>query len=131
MITYNYLLQTMAQFNKLLTINFSSFKLSRNLMLLKKKIDSELAIYIELEKKVIDKYAKKDENGNAVISSDGIVEFDNDENKNAYIKEVTELKNTTLDGFEKVSIFEDNFRDKKDIPAPSDMLVLEELINWE
>ena len=37
MITYNYLLQTMAQFNKLLTINFSSFKLSRNLMLLKKK----------------------------------------------------------------------------------------------
>ncbi len=131
MITYNYLLQTMAQFNKLLTINFSIFKLSRNLMLLKKKIDSELAIYIELEKKVIDRYAKKDENGNAVISADGIVEFDNDENKDAYIKEVTELKNTPLEGFEKVSIFGDNFKDKKDIPAPSDMLVLEELINWE
>ena len=72
-----------------------------------------------------------DENGNAVISADGIVEFDNDENKDAYIKEVTELKNTPLEGFEKVSIFEDNFKDKKDIPAPSDMLVLEELINWE
>ena len=131
MLTYNYLLQSAPLYNKLLQTNFTSFKLSRNLMIQKKKIDNELSIYLELEKKLIDKYAKKDDNGQPIVCEDGIIEFDSEDNKAEYIREIIELKNTTIDNFEKVTIYEDNFRNANDIPSPNEMLALEEVIDWQ
>ena len=131
MLTYNYLLQSAPLYNKLLQTNFTSFKLSRNLMIQKKKIDNELSIYLELEKKLIDKYAKKDDNGQPIVGEDGIIEFDSEDNKAEYIREIIELKNTTIDNFEKVTIYEDNFRNANDIPSPNEMLALEEVIDWQ
>ena len=46
MLTYNYLLQSAPLYNKLLQTNFTSFKLARNLLIQKKKIDNELSIYL-------------------------------------------------------------------------------------
>ena len=131
MLTYNYLLQSAPLYNKLLQTNFTSFKLSRNLMIQKKKIDNELSIYLELEKKLIDKYAKKDDNGQPIVGEDGIIEFDSEDNKAEFIREIIELKNTTIDNFEKVTIYEDNFRNANDIPSPNEMLALEEVIDWQ
>ena len=131
MLTYNYLLQSAPLYNKLLQTNFTSFKLARNLLIQKKKIDNELSIYLELEKKLIDKYAKKDDNGQPIVGEDGIIEFDSEDNKAEYIREIIELKNTTIDNFEKVTIFEDNFRNANDIPSPNEMLALEEVIDWQ
>jgi hypothetical protein len=131
MLTYNYLLQSAPLYNKLLQTNFTSFKLSRNLMIQKKKIDNELSIYLELEKKLIDKNAKKDDNGQPIVGEDGIIEFDSEDNKAEYIREIIELKNTTIDNFEKVTIFEDNLRNANDIPSPNEMLALEEVIDWQ
>ena len=131
MLTYNYLLQSAPLYNKLLQTNFTSFKLSRNLMIQKKKIDNELSIYLELEKKLIDKYAKKDDNGQPIVGEDGIIEFDSEDNKAEFIREIIELKNTTIDNFEKVTIYEDNFRNAYDIPSPNEMLALEEVIDWQ
>ena len=130
MLTYNYLLQSAPLYNKLLQTNFTSFKLSRNLMIQKKKIDNELSIYLELEKKLIDKYAKKDDNGQPIVGEDGIIEFDSEDNKVEYIHEIIELKNT-IDNFKKVTIYEDNFRNANDIPSPNEMLALEEVIDWQ
>ena len=118
-------------YNKLLQTNFTSFKLSRYLMIQKKKIDNELSIYLELEKKLIDKNAKKDDNGQPIVGEDGIIEFDSEDNKAEYIREIIDLKNTTIDNFEKVTIFEDNFRNANDIPSPNEMLALEEVIDWQ
>lgn len=131
MLTYNYLLQSAPLYNKLLQTNFTSFKPPRNLMIQKKKIDNELSIYLELEKKLIDKYAKKDDNGQPIVGEDGIIEFDSEDNKAEYIREIIELKNTTIDNFEKVTIYEDNFRNANDIPSPNEMLALEEVIDWQ
>ena len=131
MLIYNYLLQSAPLYNKLLQTNFTSFKLARNLLIQKKKIDNELSIYLELEKKLIDKYAKKDDNGQPIVGEDGIIEFDSEDNKAEYIREIIELKNTTIDNFEKVTIFEDNFRNANDIPSPNEMLALEEVIDWQ
>jgi hypothetical protein len=131
MLSYNYLLQSALLYNKSLQTNFTSFKLSRNLMIQKKKIDNELSIYLELEKKLIDKYAKKDDNGQPIVGEDGIIEFDSEDNKAEFIREIIELKNTTIDNFEKVTIYEDNFRNTNDIPSPNEMLALEEVIDWQ
>ena len=131
MLNYNYLLQVAPLHNKLMQTNFSSFKLSRNLMIQKKKIDNELNIYLDLEKKLIDKYAKKDEEGKPVIGADGIIEFVSDEEKNEYIKCILELKNTEIDGLEKVVIYSDNIKEDDNLLTPNEMLALEELIDWQ
>lgn len=84
-----------------------SFKLIKNA----KKIDSAISDYNDAHKKLIDKYGKKDKDGNLIqdssgnvsIDTDMAVEFTNEQRTLLQLKSDLDIETITIDELEKVS----------------------------
>ena len=110
---------------------FSNYKTVRDLVNLRKAVDAEVDIYLEQERKAIQTYAVLDERGNPVLLSDGIVRLKTEQAKLDFDKELTELRESEVDGIETVVLHEGDFRTTDDIPTPDDILVLEPIVKFE
>ena len=109
---------------------FTSFKKVRELVELKKTVDSEVEFYVSEERKIVDAYAHKDDNGNPIILEGGRVQLDTIESKNAFEKEVFELRNLEVDKIKPITLKTSDFRNNDDIPTPAEVLVLEGIVNF-
>ena len=84
-----------------------SFKLIKNA----KKIDAAISDYNDAHKKLIDKYGKKDKDGNLIqdssgnvsIDTDMAVEFTNEQRTLLQLKSDLDIETITIDELEKVS----------------------------
>lgn len=116
---------------KLSTKHFSNYRTVRNVFNFLKKIDEELKFYITEEQKLIQKYAKKDQNGMPIYINDGTsIELESAQSAEEYSKAVVDLKNTEIDNIEKLVLRESDFQLVEDLPTPSEMGLLFELIDW-
>ena len=114
---------------KLANSKFNSFKKAYELSKLRKQVDEEVNFYIEEEKKIVEAYASKDENGTPIFLDGGRIKLDSVEAKNSFEKDINELRNLEIDKISKVSISPSDFKD--DIPTPNEILALEVLIDFK
>ena len=114
---------------KLANSKFNSFKKAYELSKLRKQVDEEVNFYIEEEKKIVEAYASKDENGTPIFLEGGRIKLDSVEVKNSFEKDINELRNLEIDKISKVSISPADFKD--DIPTPNEILALEVLIDFK
>lgn len=114
---------------KLANSKFNSFKKAYELSKLRKQVDEEVNFYIEEEKKIVEAYASKDENGTPIFLDGGRIKLDSVEAKNNFEKDINELRNLEIDKISKVTISPADFNDE--IPTPNEILALEVLIDFK
>ncbi len=110
--------------------NFSNFKAVRSLVKLRKAVQDEVDFYLEEEKKAIEKYAVKDENGSPVLLDGGRIQLKDAESKKCFDERIGELRETDIDGITAVSLTDEDFRSKDDIPSPNDVFLLEGFVEF-
>lgn len=111
--------------------HFTNFKVARKLVALRKAVDAEVEFYAEEEKKAVDLYAEKDENGNPVFLGEGRLKLKDNDAKIAFEGEVKKLLDTEVDDIEPVLLRESDFRSADDLPTPGDMIALEGFVTFE
>ena len=109
---------------------FTSFKKSRELAILRKKVEFEADFYAKEEKKIVETYAKKNESGEPVILEGGRIQLKDAESKIAFDKEITKLRELEISDIEKVKLSEGDFADTSKIPTPYELLALESVIDF-
>ena len=117
--------------NRLTEKHFSNFKVARKLVALRKAVDAEVDFYAEQEKKAVDLYAEKDENGNPVFLGEGRLKLKDNDAKIAFEGEVKKLLDTEVDDIDPVLLRESDFRSTDDLPTPGDMIALEGFVTFE
>lgn len=109
---------------------FTSFRKVRELVDLKKAVDAEIEFYVGEERKIVEAYAKKDDEGEPIILEGGRIQLDSIEKKNAFEKEVSELRNLEVDRIKPISLRTGDFRNEEDIPTPAEVLALDGIIDF-
>ena len=111
--------------------HFTNFKVARKLVTLRKAVDAEVEFYAGEEKKAVDLYAEKDENGNPVFLGEGRLKLRDNDAKIAFEAEVKKLLDTEVDDIEAVMLRESDFRSADELPTPGDMIALEGFVTFE
>ena len=110
---------------------FSDYKKLREIVKLRKSVETEFDFYVEQEKKAVDAYAEKKKDGTPVFLEDGRIKLRDPKAKDAFEKEITRLQETDIDGISPVVLSERDFLTPDDLPTASDMLALEGVIDFE
>lgn len=118
-------------FKLLTTKHFANFLVSYKIARASKEIDDNVNFYLEEEKKIVDKYADKDENGNIKIADGNMITFSNRENSINFNKEIAALQSVEVDIFDTIQLELTDFKDQKDIDlTPSDLILLDGFIEF-
>lgn len=127
--TINDILECRSSIIKLTKIKFNNFKTTIDVYKLYKQIEETLSITDQENKKIIDIYCKKDQNGK-VITKEGKYQFDSNDNMNKYLNDINKLVSQEV-SFGKVSInVNDIDINSSEKLSTSDMVLLESLIEW-
>lgn len=116
---------------KLANSKFNSFKKAYELSKLRKQVDEEVNFYVDEEKKIVETYASKGEDGKPIFLEGGRIKLDSLEAKNSFEKEINELRELEIDKISKVTINSNDFKSEDDIPTPNEILALEVLIDFK
>ena len=116
---------------KLANSKFNSFKKAYELSKLRKQVDEEVNFYVDEEKKIVETYASKGEDGKPIFLEGGRIKLDSLEAKNSFEKEINELRELEIDKISKVTINCNDFKSEDDIPTPNEILALEVLIDFK
>ena len=125
------ILTTNEALKKLANSKFNSFKKAYELSKLRKQVDEEVNFYVDEEKKIVETYASKGEDGKPIFLEGGRIKLDSLEAKNSFEKEINELRELEIDKISKVTINSNDFKSEDDIPTPNEILALEVLIDFK
>ena len=110
---------------------FSDYKKLREIVKLRKSVESEFDFYVEQEKKAVEAYAEKKKDGTPVFLEDGRIKLKDPKSKDAFEAEIVRLQETEIDGITPITLSERDFLTSDDLPTASDMLALEGIIEFE
>ena len=110
---------------------FSDYKKLREIVKLRKAVESEFDFYVEQEKKAVEAYAEKKKDGTPVFLEDGRIKLKDPKSKDAFEAEIIRLQETDIDGITPITLSERDFLTPDDLPTASDMLALEGIIEFE
>ena len=110
---------------------FSDYKKLREIVKLRKSVESEFDFYVEQEKKAVEAYAEKKKDGTPVFLEDGRIKLKDPKSKDAFEAEIIRLQETEIDGITPITLSEKDFLTPDDLPTASDMLALEGIIEFE
>lgn len=113
---------------KLNLVKFSDFKIVSSIYKLTKKVNNVLDMVQQEQKKIIDIYAKKDNNGKTIILNN-MYQFEDEEKKNNFIKEMSDLKQQDIDDINKIDISMSKIQYGAELTG-EELMKLEPLINW-
>lgn len=116
---------------KLTDTHFTSYKTLRELVRLKKRVDEEFEFYSAQEKKAVDAYADKSEDGQLIFVEGGRLKLKDVKSKTAFDAEIAKLNDTEVDDIPIATIRESDFKSAADFPTATDMLALSALIEFE
>lgn len=125
------LIRTREALTRLTEKRFTSYKVIRSLVTLRKAVDAEVDIYLEQEKKAVKTYAELDEKGNPIILSEGRIRLKDEKSKTLFDQELTKLRESEVDGIKPVTLKEEDFCSLEEIPTPSDILLLEPIVMFD
>lgn len=98
---------------------------------LKKRVDEEYEFYSAQEKKAVDAYADKSEDGQLIFVDGGRLKLKDIKAKAAFDAEIAKLNDTEVDDITTITIRESDFKSAADFPTATDMLALSALIEFE
>ena len=110
---------------------FSDYKKLREIVKLRKSVESEFDFYVEQEKKAVEAYDEKKKDGTPVFLEDGRIKLKDPKSKDAFEAEIIRLQETEIDGITPITLSERDFLTPDDLPTASDMLALEGIIEFE
>ena len=113
---------------KLNLVKFSDFKIVSSIYKLTKKVNNVLDMVQQEQKKIIDIYAKKDDKGKTIILNN-MYQFEDEEKKNSFIKEMNDLKQQDIDDINKIDISMSKIQYGAELTG-EELMKLEPLINW-
>ena len=116
---------------KLTDTHFTSYKTLRELVRLKKRVDEEYDFYTTQERKAIEAYADKTDDGQLIFLDGGRLKLKDVASKTAFDTELTKLNETEIEDIPTVTIRESDFSSAADFPTATEMLLLSGLINFE
>ena len=129
--TYENILTAHGALGNLTAKRFTSFKVARQLVALRKKIDEEFDFYASEEKKFLDLYAQKNKDGDPIITKENRIQLKDEESAKAFLQKITELRNSPVEGIEPVKLCEGDFCEAQTLPTPDEMIALEGFIEFE
>ena len=129
--TYENILIAHEALGNLTAKRFTSFKVARQLVALRKKVDEEFDFYASEEKKLLDLYAKKNENGDPMITEENRIQLKDAASAKAFLQKIAELRNSPVEGIEPVVLYERDFCEVQALPTPDEMIALEGFIEFE
>ena len=129
--TYENILTAHEALGNLTAKRFTSFRVARQLVALRKKVDEEFDFYASEEKKLLDLHAKKNENGDPMITEENRIQLKDEASAKAFLQKITELRNSPVEGIEPVKLCEGDFCEAQALPTPDEMISLEGFIEFE
>lgn len=129
--TYGNILTAHEVLGNLTAKRFTSFKVARQLVALRKKVDEEFDFYASEEKKLLDLYAKKNENGDPIVTEENRIQLKDEASAKAFLQKIAELRNSPVEGIEPVVLREGDFCEAQALPTPDEMIALEGFIEFE
>lgn len=109
----------------------ANFKTARALSKILKKVEDEVTFYSTEYKKLLDEYAKKDEQGNLILHKGNTFELKNPEARQKFEQESKDLLETDVGAIDLVKIDERDFTNVNDFPTAQEMNILETVIEWD
>ena len=109
---------------------FTDYKKLREIVRLRKQVEAEFEFYCEQEKKAVDTYGEKSDKGTPAFLPDGRLKLKDIASKEAFEQEIAKLRDTEVGDFVIITIKESDFLSADDLPTPSDMFLLENIINF-
>ena len=110
--------------------NITDYRKAREIVKLRKAVTAEFDFYCEEEKKAIELYAEKTEEGTPAFLEDGRLKLKDADAKEAFEAQISALLETVVDGVHPVMLAETHFRSTTDIPTPEDMIALEGIVDF-
>jgi len=129
--TLKTIIETKPALERLTEKRFSDYKKLREIVKLRKKVETEFDFYVEQEKKAVEAYAEKKKDGTPVFLEDGRIKLKDTEAKAAFEEELRRLQETEVDDLKPITLTESDFLSANDLPTPIDMLALEGIIIFE
>lgn len=120
--TINDILLSKESLMKLNQAKFKDFKMVMKIYNLTKKFNEVVDIVKDQQQKLINEYATGTE--------DGVVKFENDENKQKFVEELEKIKNTEYTDIEMLTIHSSDITYLPDFSG-NDMIILSAFIIWE
>ena len=105
--------------------HFNNFSTSYEIAKAMKELSAHKDFYIAEEKKIVEAYASKDENGQIIIMNGNQIKFDNKENAAKFNAEITDLQKMEVDIFEPFEIKLSDFKNSEMDLTPNDIINLE------
>ena len=109
---------------------FTDYKKLREIVKLRKAVEAEFEFYCDQEKKAVETYGEMSDKGTPAFLPDGRLKLKNAEAKEAFETEIKKLLDTEVGDFKIITIKESDFLTADDLPTPSDMLLLENIIDF-
>lgn len=109
---------------------FTDYKKLREIVKLRKSVEAEFEFYCDQEKKAVETYGEKSDKGTPAFLPDGRLKLKDIESKEAFEAEIKKLLDTEVGDFKIITIKESDFLTADDLPTPSDMLLLENIIDF-
>ena len=128
--TYENILTAHEALGNLTAKRFTSFKVARQLVALRKKVDEEFDFYASEEKKLLDLYAKKNKDGNPMITEENRIQLKDEASAKAFLQKIDELRSSPIEGIEPVKLCEGDFCEVQALPTPDEMIALEGFIEF-
>lgn len=129
--TYKNVLDAHEALGNLTAKRFTSFRVARQLVALRKKVDEEFDFYASEEKKLLDLYAKKTEDGDPMVTKENRIQLKDEASAKAFLQEITKLRNSSVEGIEPVKLCEGDFCEAQTLPTPDEMIALEGFVEFE
>lgn len=118
-------------FEALTKQHYRNFSTALRLADLKKLIDEKSDFYLSQEKDLILQYASKDDKGDPKINPNGQIIFDNIDNAQKYLKDISELKATEVDIGKQITIYiPSDVKDDQDTLSPDEIVALGNLVKF-
>ena len=109
---------------------FTDYKKLREIVKLRKSVEAEFEFYCDQEKKAVETYGEKSDKGTPAFLPDGRLKLKDIESKEAFEAEIKKLLDTEVGDFKIITIKESDFLTADDLPTPTDMLLLENIIDF-
>ena len=109
---------------------FTDYKKLREIVKLRKSVEAEFEFYCDQEKKAVETYGEKSDKGTPAFLPEGRLKLKDIESKEAFEAEIKKLLDTEVGDFKIITIKESDFLTADDLPTPSDMLLLENIIDF-
>ena len=129
--TYENVLTAHEALGNLTAKRFTSFRVARQLVALRKKVDEEFDFYASEEKKLLDLYALKNEDGGPKITKENRIQLKDEESAKAFLQKISELRNSLVEGIEPVKLCEGDFCEAQALPTPDEMIALEGFVEFD